>query len=238
MVRTLANTYQVGVKGNWHPDLPNLMVHPVAFDQIMLSLLSIAIITSPGGQVRLHAAMQDDEIMIKIEGKRATNYSPIVKNKDIENKFEIARRITDFSKGTIRFAEKPEHFFALLSLPYVNQFPILAIDDNPDVLQIMERFAQDSRYRMITTSNPAQVFMLAKQYRPKAIILDVMTPEIDGWKTLGRLSENPATQDIPVIICTVLPQEELANSLGAVAFLKKPFNRYEFRSLLDQLVDM
>ena len=126
----------------------------------------------------------------------------------------------------------------MLSLPYVNQFPVLAIDDNPDVLMILQRYTQDSRYQMITTANPAQVFVLAKQYRPKAIILDVMIPEIDGWKTLGRLSENPATRDIPVIICTVLPQEELAHSLGAVAFLKKPFNRYELRSLLDQLAEM
>ena len=65
-----------------------------------------------------------------------------------------------------------------------------------------------------------------------------MIPEIDGWKMLGRISENPATRDIPVIICTVLPQEELAHSLGAVAFLKKPFNRHDFLSLLDPLVEM
>lgn len=238
MVRSLADTYQVEVKGDWQPDLPKLMVHQVAFDQIMLSLLSIAIITSPGGQVHLQAEMQDDEFLIKIEAKRTVNYAPTIKDKDIENKYEIAKRITNLSKGTIRFAEKPDHFFAMLSLPYVNQFSILAIDDNPDVLLILQRYTQDSRYQVITTTNPAQVFVLAKQYHPKAIILDVMIPDIDGWKTLGRLSENPATQDIPVIICTVLPQEELAHSLGAMAFLKKPFNRYDLRSLLDQLVEM
>ena len=94
MVRSLASTYQVEVKSNWQPDLPNLMVHPVAFDQIMLSLLSIAIITSPGGQVGLQAAMQDAEIMVKIEANRAIRYAPNIKNKDIENKYDIAKRIT------------------------------------------------------------------------------------------------------------------------------------------------
>jgi CheY-like chemotaxis protein len=64
-----------------------------------------------------------------------------------------------------------------------------------------------------------------------------MIPEIDGWKILGRINENPATSDIPVIICTVLPQEELAYSLGAIAFLKKPFNRHDFLSILDHLVE-
>jgi CheY-like chemotaxis protein len=65
-----------------------------------------------------------------------------------------------------------------------------------------------------------------------------MIPEIDGWKILGRISENPVTKDIPVVICTVLPQEELAHSLGALAFLKKPFSRYELLSILDQLVEL
>ena len=238
MARSLADTYQVTIENHLQPDLPNLILHPVAFDQIMLSLFSIAIITSPGGSVRLQIEMKETEFTIKIEGKRPKNYVPSIRNKDIQNKYEIAKRLTHISKGTIRFVEKPNLFFALLSLPYVNQIPIMAIDDNPDVLQIMQRYTHDSRYELITTSNPGQVFVLAKQYRPKVIILDVMIPEIDGWKMLGRIIENPATQDIPVVICTVLPQEELAHSLGAVAFLKKPFNRYEFRSLLDQLVEM
>ncbi len=238
MVRSLAGTYQVEVNSHLQPELPNLIVHPVAFDQIMLSLLSIAIITSPGGLVGLRIETQDTDVMIKIEGKRAVDFTPPAKNDDIEHKYEIAKRMTHLSKGTIRFVEKPDLFFALLSLPYINQIPIMAIDDNPDVLQIMQRYAQDSRYEMITTPNPTQAFVLAKQFSPKAIFLDVMIPEIDGWKMLGRISENPATRDIPVIICTVLPQEELAHSLGAVAFLKKPFNRHDFLSLLDQLVEI
>ncbi|MEN8241605.1 MAG: response regulator [Chloroflexota bacterium] len=237
MVRSLAVTYQVEVNSDLHPELPNLVVHPVAFDQILLSLLSIAILTSPGGQVDLQVAMQDSEMMIKIEGKRAADYTPDSKD-EIENKTAIVKRITQLSKGIIRFVEKPDLFFALLSLPYVKQIPVMGVDDNPDVLQIMQRYTQGSRYEMITTTNPAQVFVLAKQYAPKAIILDVMIPEIDGWKMLGRISENPVTRAIPVIICTVLPQEELAHSLGAVAFMKKPFNRHDFLSLLDQLIEI
>jgi CheY-like chemotaxis protein len=238
MARLLAETYQVEVLSDLQPDLPNLIVHPVAFDQIMLSLLSIAILTSPGGQVCLQNEKQAREVIIKVEGKRNVNHTPSAKDDDIEHKYEIAKRLTHLSKGTIRFVENPDLFFALVTLPHVGQIPIMAVDDNPDVLQIMGRFTQDSRYELITTTNPGQVFVLAKQHSPKAIILDVMIPEIDGWKMLGRISENPTTRDIPVIICTVLPQEELAHSLGAVAFLKKPFNRLDFLSLLDQLVEI
>ena len=238
MIRSLASEYQVEIKSDLQSDLPHLIVHSMAFDQMMLSLLSIAITTSPDGQVSLQASMQTGEVTIKIEGKRIADTIPNKKNDVVERKYVIAKKLANLSNGTIRFVENPNLFFVLLSLPFVNQIPILALDDNPDVLQIMQRYAQDSRYHMITTKNPSQIFMLAKQYNPKAIFLDVMIPEIDGWKILGRINENPDTSDIPVIICTVLPQEELAHSLGAVAFLKKPFSRYEFLSILDQLVEL
>ena len=238
MIRSLAAEYQVEIKSHIQPELPHLMVHPIAFDQMVLSLLSIAILTSPGGQVNLQVSQQAAEGVIKIEGRRVVDYIPGMKNTDVEKKYEIIKRLANLSHGIVRFVEKPDLFFALLSLPLVNQIPVLAVDDNPDVLQIMHRYTQNSRYEMITTPNPSQIFGLVKQHKPKVILLDVMIPEIDGWKLLGRINENPATQDIPVVICTVLPQEELAHSLGAMAFLKKPFNRYELLSILDQLVEL
>ena len=238
MIRPLATEYQVEIRSHLQPELPHLMVHPIAFDQMVLSLLSIAVLTSPGGQVNIQVSMQATEGTIKIEGHRVIDYTPNTKNADVEKKYEITKRLATLSHGVVRFVEKPHLFFALLSLPLVNQIPVLAIDDNHDVLQIMQRYTQNSRYEMITTPNPAQIFGLIEQHKPKVILLDVMIPETDGWKILGRISENPDTRDIPVIICTVLPQEELAHSLGAIAFLKKPFSRYELLSILDQLTEL
>jgi len=237
-IHSLAVEYQVEIKSDLQPGLPNLIVHPTAFDQMILSLLSIAILTSPGGQVNLQISMEVDEEIIKIEGHRVVDYIPGTRNADVEKKYEITKRLATLSHGIVRFVEKPGLFFALLSLPFVNQIPILAVDDNPDILQIMQRYAQNSRYKMITTPTPTQIFELIEQHKPKVILLDVMIPEIDGWKILGRISENPATKDIPVVICTVLPQEELAHSLGALAFLRKPFSRYELLSILDQLAEL
>jgi twitching motility two-component system response regulator PilH len=211
----------------------------VAFDQIMLSLLSNAITTCPNKPVVVKISVQKDYVVIDITGEKTAQNRAVSRNLEFQNerRYEVARQLIALSKGTIQINEAHELFSARLSLPYVQQVPVLVVDDNPDMLQIIQRYAQDSRYRIVATQSATQAMELAKQIPPVAIILDVMIPQIDGWKLLGRFREHPATSKVPVIICTVLPQEELAISLGAVAFLKKPFSRQNFLAALDPWVE-
>jgi CheY-like chemotaxis protein len=77
---------------------------------------------------------------------------------------------------------------------------------------------------------------LAGEKHPDAITLDVMMPNVDGWQVLRGLANAPATANIPVIICSVLKEPELAFSLGARAYLKKPVDRLELVATLARLV--
>jgi CheY-like chemotaxis protein len=61
-----------------------------------------------------------------------------------------------------------------------------------------------------------------------------MLPGIDGWELLGRLREHPQIGTAPIIVCTILPQEEFALTLGAAEFLRKPVSREALLSALDQ----
>jgi CheY-like chemotaxis protein len=63
----------------------------------------------------------------------------------------------------------------------------------------------------------------------------VMMPQVDGWKLLGRLREHPLTREIPVVVCTILAQEELAWTLGASGFVKKPVRQRAFLAALDRV---
>ena len=58
----------------------------------------------------------------------------------------------------------------------------------------------------------------------------------DGWQILSDLRQDPATAGLPIIICTALPVEDLALSLGATAFLQKPVTQEQFLRVLDQQV--
>lgn len=50
-----------------------------------------------------------------------------------------------------------------------------------------------------------------------------MMPEVDGWQVIHALKNDPQTRDIPVIICSILEEEEKGFSLGAADYLVKPF---------------
>jgi CheY-like chemotaxis protein len=66
---------------------------------------------------------------------------------------------------------------------------------------------------------------LARDLKPDAIILDVMMPGMDGWEVLQTLRLQPQTSSIPIIVCSVFDDPELAYSLNVSHFLPKPISR-------------
>lgn len=122
--------------------------------------------------------------------------------------------------------------FTLL-VPY-EEHTILVIDDNPDVVDLFRRYAAASGYNVIGAASGREGLAIAQTSEPSLIILDVMLPEQDGWETLQRLKGHTTLRNIPVFVCSVLETPDLALSLGARGFLKKPPNQLAFLSLLDQ----
>jgi signal transduction histidine kinase/DNA-binding response OmpR family regulator/PAS domain-containing protein len=100
---------------------------------------------------------------------------------------------------------------------------ILAIDDDLQVIKLYERFLQTSGYKVVPLTQPKLAVEKAKSLKPFAITLDIMMPEVDGWQVIHALKNDPQTKDIPVIICSILEEEEKGFSLGASDYLVKPF---------------
>jgi CheY-like chemotaxis protein len=123
-----------------------------------------------------------------------------------------------------------------LLLSPVECCPVLVIDDNMDTLRLFERYLSETRYRFFGVRDPEQAQGAAAQIHPRAVVLDVMLPGMDGWELLGRLREHPEAGQIPVIVCTILPQEPLALALGAAAFLRKPISREALLAALDRQI--
>ena len=112
---------------------------------------------------------------------------------------------------------------------------LLVIDDNIALADLLDRYLGGTDYRVIAAANPADGLRLSQELKPEAVLLDVMMPDIDGWEVLQRMRNSPVTADIPVIICTVFNDSELAYSLGASYFLPKPVVRADFLGILRSL---
>jgi CheY-like chemotaxis protein len=122
-----------------------------------------------------------------------------------------------------------------VSVPTVGSIPVLLLDDNPDARQLLQRYADDSPFRVIATADSQQIIELTQQWDIRVILLDIMMPEVDGWDLLARLRHHPASQHIPLVVCTILPQKELAHLLGASVFLQKPISQQQFLDTLTKL---
>lgn len=112
---------------------------------------------------------------------------------------------------------------------------ILLIDDNEGLTHLMQRYLADDAYTVMSVPNTEEGLQTIRQLQPDAIILDVMMPGIDGWELLQRLRTHSETELIPVIICSVINDPELAYALGASQYVLKPITREALRSALHRL---
>jgi CheY-like chemotaxis protein len=112
---------------------------------------------------------------------------------------------------------------------------ILAIDDDPQVIRLYERYLQPQGYQVIAVTEPAKAKERAIQLKPFAITLDIMMPGIDGWQVLSELKSSPETRNIPVVICSIIEDQEKGFSLGAADYLSKPILEEDLLSALEGL---
>ncbi|MGQ9682538.1 MAG: response regulator [Anaerolineae bacterium] len=109
-----------------------------------------------------------------------------------------------------------------LQLP-VAERAVLVVDDNDDVLELFRRYLTPNGYPVVTARSASEALDKAARLQPRAITLDLMMPELDGWELMQTLINRAETRHIPIVVCSVLrQQEDLALSLGAAAFLAKP----------------
>jgi len=112
---------------------------------------------------------------------------------------------------------------------------ILAIDDDPQIISLYERYLQPKGFQVVGLNNPAKAKERAEELKPFAITLDIMMPGYDGWQVLTDLKSSPETRDIPVVVCSIVENEEKGFSLGAADYLVKPVLEDDLLASLDRL---
>mgnify|MGYP001191473385 FL=1 len=126
---------------------------------------------------------------------------------------------------------------ALDFAPGTTERLLLAIDDDAGVITLLKRYLENDGYRVIGETDALHAEEVAQGLASdlSAIILDVVMPHSDGWQILRALKENPKTEDIPVILCTILEGAERGLEEGAAACLHKPVTREELLTTLRKL---
>jgi two-component system, OmpR family, KDP operon response regulator KdpE len=107
---------------------------------------------------------------------------------------------------------------------------ILAVDDEPRMVNFMRMNLELEGSRVITASNGREALEKARDDMPDMVLLDIMMPGMDGFETLRRLRQ---FSQVPVVVLTAKDEEEdriKGLELGADDYIGKPFSHRELVS--------
>lgn len=113
---------------------------------------------------------------------------------------------------------------------------VLVIDDDPQIHWDVRDILEPKGYTILHAFNGEEGVMLARMHKPDVITLDVIMPLMDGWSVLMELKSEPTLADIPVILMTIVSEENLGYALGAVGYITKPIDAEELINKIKLLV--
>jgi len=229
LVSTLAG--QRGVEAVLRDVTPGLVI-PVPAAQLgplLIRLLTDVVRSvAPSGVVALEAEERHDGVMLTLSA------SPVSASQPPED--DLVEELLKVSGVHLTVHQSRDGMTVGLLFPNETAIRIAVVEDNPDVLHTYQRYIRESRYTIVPVENLAQPISEIEMLAPDLVLLDIMLPEIDGWELLSRLRAHPTLHSVPIIICSVLEEEELALALGASRCLSKPVRYDQFITALDELL--
>jgi DNA-binding response OmpR family regulator len=115
--------------------------------------------------------------------------------------------------------------------------PILVVDDDPAILDLVSQVLAEEGYEVLTASSGRTAVDLAFAHLPRLILLDLMMPEMNGWQVVGALKASSRTRALPILLLSARrDMDKTAAELGVTAYLEKPFDLDELLSNVQRIL--
>lgn len=118
----------------------------------------------------------------------------------------------------------------------LKQQTILVVDDEPTIREVVRKYLERERFKVVEAESGTQVLPLIQKHAPDLVVLDIMLPGTDGLSITRSLRDPVETAslrldgDIPIILLTALgdePRRITGFELGADDYIVKPFSPRE-----------
>jgi len=109
---------------------------------------------------------------------------------------------------------------------------ILVVDDSERGRRLLGTLLTSEGYDYCEADNGKTALSMARTHKPDIILLDIMMPNMDGYRVAERLKQKPETKDIPIIMVTALEDQQSrirGLAAGAEEFVSKPVNANELQ---------
>ncbi len=220
-------------------DIPKpVLADRIILRQILLSLISYAFHLQANRKVQVSASTQANQASVLIQINVDENWA-LLDDDERQDLLETARHWGKQINLTIRQTNPPRgqagELILKLNLPSAAFATVMVVDDQQPTLRMYQRYLSRTNLDVLGVTDPVQALPLARQWQPVLILLDVMMPHVDGWEILQVLRTDAHTQHIPVVVCSAWEASDLARSLGAADFLKKPITQRDLLETIQRL---
>ncbi|MBI5954056.1 MAG: response regulator [Chloroflexi bacterium] len=107
---------------------------------------------------------------------------------------------------------------------------IMVVDDDVETTKVLEQILSLAGYEPVSVNNSAIAVQVAGLVHPDLFLLDLMMPEIDGFKLCRMLRQEPEFIHTPIVIVTALGDSDskvVAYGAGANDYITKPYLPHE-----------
>ncbi len=118
---------------------------------------------------------------------------------------------------------------------------VLVVEDEVALCRSFQLALEAEGFEVIMADNGLECLRLVRKERPDVLVLDVMLPELDGFKVCRLLKFSRATSCLPIILCTARGSSEdrrRGRAAGADAYLVKPFEMGELLEMIRSLIQL
>jgi CheY-like chemotaxis protein len=208
-------------------------VHPSALRQVLLAVARDLLKHMSSGTILWETKCVREQAVITAVAE------PVPTGQSVD--VTLAEALLSLHGGSVTVVHVDTQLCVTMTVPAVFGIPrkriVVAIDDNTDLVTLYQSYCIGTGYDIVHVREGQLALQAIEEHTPDAIILDVMLPDVDGWDLLMDLHNNPATKRIPIIVCSVITDEQLALALGATLYLPKPVWRQQLIDALDEALN-
>ncbi len=250
-LRPLIEKKRLDVSTTLDPRGPVIRADKVRLKQILYNVLSNAVKFTPeGGQIRVESHRVNDELELVVmdtgpgiapadQAKLFQQFTQLQEHQTTGQTgtglgLALVKHLTELHGGRVGVESevgKGSRFIVRLPIAARPEAaadgsgPIVLIVEDDPVTQLFRHYLTEAGYRTAAIGDGSDVIDRVKAVHPAVICLDIRLPGVADWEVLRRLKEDPTTAPIPVVVITILDDDQTAFTLGAASFLVKPVAR-------------
>ena len=130
-------------------------------------------------------------------------------------------------------APEPE---AAPRLPLSETRTVLVVDDEASIRRFLRHLLEQEGYDVLEAATGSEAIMRCQRDKPDLILLDLRLPDMTGFEILSELKRAEDTQEVPVIILSIIQDREEGFRLGASDYLTKPVDREKLLERIHRLI--